>query len=1151
MKKILLILLLLLFTTATQAQWILAGSGQTAASGTTYYVSNSGSDANDGLTISTPWKTTYKVNSVNLNNGDYILFKKGETFSDTTLVAQSGVTYSAYGSGYRPQINTSETITGWAYHSSLSSSSIDTFAQNMDYTGTTFIGMHTGWKITTTKTITLTQILFRVSSNHTYKMKGAISDENLNLISNTTSNEITSETAGVNTLTVSSGASLSANSYWIMLDGDTTNYEIPYNSTAGIDSFFYVSGNYISFPQTSITGETRAGKSAMAIGIVGTSATGSLDTIWAGVASDTIYGGRLTNGEWYANFVGSISEVDNYNEVYVTGDSVYSLDTNFIPYMYDGVVGASDITIDSLQFTNNYVNINNSSANVIVKDSYLNNATYDIYNTGTNVDIYHTKLLNSKYGIWNSGSITAWYNYIYHTGLQSGYAINNSGTIDLDHISFWNDDDLINNTSILTVKNSNLKTSNMNIISTNIVTSDYNNYSSSPRFLLNSVLYTTLSSWQTANGDDANSIANNISYTNENSYDLTLTDVSYSTNRGTTTHSSDILHIAVPQKDTADIGAYESDYYKYGGGTTVTPTSGYYVDNVNGSSSNPGTSTDSAWASMNDVSQYNDTYGFNPSDSIHFKKDQTFVGTMDITSSGIDGNRIVIDSYGSGSDPILTNRQEMPNWKTSTWTKVHGDTVWSIPYNSVSYIGRMWLDGVEYLPAAGSSSSDDNQDGTPNGLNSLHRFFDKTSANIVYLYTTGANPTVEYTTLEIPGVDMWTIGVSGDYITFEHLKIEGGGYGSLGYKGADSLIIQNCEVSKWASTTGIGYNTTLSTTDSIANDMVIRNDSIDSGIRDLIDGIEHDNATAYGISIDGVSGVNIYDNGFRNWKFGVLTVSNNHHVAHVYIHDNYFYAPDISYGKPWQVGSSGDKQKQYWIYIYRNHMKKQRIQNQISKTNDTYVFYNIRDTSEVSLNSHTTLTDQYGLQIVGGGSTIANADSIYYFNNTMNYIVGEGLDEETWSGNNYFYNNLILNSDYGRAATIGMQMKQNNSNKEFKNNLIFFDGMSYGDLIISYNEDPYGATTINIATFNTKFNNSGNMAYEGLISEIINTDYSYPSSSPALNNATAFNEGMKNAMIHVATRDGMITGFRRLDGTLILKYDGTIMNSDLGAGSIK
>lgn len=72
--------------------------------GTKYYVSNDGNDKNDGLTPKTAWATLEKVNSVNYEKGDAVLFNRGDFF-EGRIIAKSGVTYSAYGKGFKPQIS--------------------------------------------------------------------------------------------------------------------------------------------------------------------------------------------------------------------------------------------------------------------------------------------------------------------------------------------------------------------------------------------------------------------------------------------------------------------------------------------------------------------------------------------------------------------------------------------------------------------------------------------------------------------------------------------------------------------------------------------------------------------------------------------------------------------------------------------------------------------------------------------------------------------------------------------------------------------------------------------------------------------------------------------------------------------------------------
>lgn len=80
--------------------------------GLKYYVSTSGNDSNDGLSIDKPFKTLAKANSIKLQPGDGIFFKRGDQWKGEQLdLYNSGSTekkvyYSAYGEGDRPLIIT-------------------------------------------------------------------------------------------------------------------------------------------------------------------------------------------------------------------------------------------------------------------------------------------------------------------------------------------------------------------------------------------------------------------------------------------------------------------------------------------------------------------------------------------------------------------------------------------------------------------------------------------------------------------------------------------------------------------------------------------------------------------------------------------------------------------------------------------------------------------------------------------------------------------------------------------------------------------------------------------------------------------------------------------------------------------------------------
>jgi hypothetical protein len=103
-----------------------AGSQVVFANSSIYYVSTTGSDSNDGRTQATPFKTLAKVNSLNLGQGDEVLFKCGDTWQGEVLeISKSGIQgmpirYGSYPDSNctaKPVISGSKAISGWANHS--------------------------------------------------------------------------------------------------------------------------------------------------------------------------------------------------------------------------------------------------------------------------------------------------------------------------------------------------------------------------------------------------------------------------------------------------------------------------------------------------------------------------------------------------------------------------------------------------------------------------------------------------------------------------------------------------------------------------------------------------------------------------------------------------------------------------------------------------------------------------------------------------------------------------------------------------------------------------------------------------------------------------------------------------------------------------
>ena len=97
---------------------ILLACSQTAFSQTTYYVANSGNDSNGGRSADNPLQSLNKINSLTLQPGDQVLFRRGDTFRGTLNVRQSGnagqpIVIDAFGSGNKPVLAGSVAVSNW------------------------------------------------------------------------------------------------------------------------------------------------------------------------------------------------------------------------------------------------------------------------------------------------------------------------------------------------------------------------------------------------------------------------------------------------------------------------------------------------------------------------------------------------------------------------------------------------------------------------------------------------------------------------------------------------------------------------------------------------------------------------------------------------------------------------------------------------------------------------------------------------------------------------------------------------------------------------------------------------------------------------------------------------------------------------------
>ncbi|MEZ4808451.1 MAG: right-handed parallel beta-helix repeat-containing protein [Flavobacteriales bacterium] len=94
-----------------------------SAHATTYYVSGSGNDSNNGTSQATAWRTIARVQQQmsSLQAGDQVLFQRGGTYPGELSIYCNGtaaapVVFGAYGTGERPIISGGVPVTGWVQH---------------------------------------------------------------------------------------------------------------------------------------------------------------------------------------------------------------------------------------------------------------------------------------------------------------------------------------------------------------------------------------------------------------------------------------------------------------------------------------------------------------------------------------------------------------------------------------------------------------------------------------------------------------------------------------------------------------------------------------------------------------------------------------------------------------------------------------------------------------------------------------------------------------------------------------------------------------------------------------------------------------------------------------------------------------------------
>ncbi len=126
--------------------------------------------------------------------------------------------------------------------------------------------------------------------------------------------------------------------------------------------------------------------------------------------------------------------------------------------------------------------------------------------------------------------------------------------------------------------------------------------------------------------------------------------------------------------------------------TSINSQTTYYIDATNGNDANNGTSTSTAWKSIDQVNEQ----AYIAGDHILFKKGEIWKGTRLYIEdfSGSSTENIIYGAYGSGEKPIIS--AVVPH--SHSWTNIGGN-IWKATNPPEEHPERILINGVERLRA--------------------------------------------------------------------------------------------------------------------------------------------------------------------------------------------------------------------------------------------------------------------------------------------------------------------------------------------------------------------------------------------------------------------------------------------------------------------
>ncbi|PYX74765.1 MAG: hypothetical protein DMG78_06045, partial [Acidobacteria bacterium] len=224
----------------------------------------------------------------------------------------------------------------------------------------------------------------------------------------------------------------------------------------------------------------------------------------------------------------------------------------------------------------------------------------------------------------------------------------------------------------------------------------------------------------------------------------------------------------------------------------------YYVSSSGGSDSNNGTSAATAWKTFSGAGNHVNAGSFSAGDVIYLKRGDVWNEQLIPPSSGVSGNAIQFDAYGTGAAPVITAATTIP-FVTGSWTYISGN-VWRTSASLVTGMGAATtLDMVQFGALYGRHQ--------PFGSGCTSSIIGKYDWCVVwpnlYLYSGNGSTPPTTTYLADGAITAYVDSAAGlplisvvnkSWLTFQHIKVQGFSYIGVSVTGtSDNVVFANME----------------------------------------------------------------------------------------------------------------------------------------------------------------------------------------------------------------------------------------------------------------------------------------------------------------------------------------------------------------------